>query len=588
MAEARDEYKIVARIVAEDATAPGADAAERRLVEVEDRASQVGSSITGLFGRMFALLAGAGGFGRIAEQIVGMNAAIETATNGLATLYSAIGGVTISEGVTLARDEIRALQADAKAGVGELSNYIEGYQKMLGPGLNAGQSLEQLRELNRNALAAGAALRGEQGLWMTPMDITQALTSGAGDKTTPIVSAALGAAGMGLSEFNALDQAAKFDALNRAFRAFGPGVQLMGQSWEAQASTFRDTLKDLFRTVSTPLFERWKEGLVAANQLLTASQDKLATMTQVWGGRLVAIWDHLVDRAGTYASLLTAAAVAQGAGGLGMGLQGGGLAGMARIGGAGAMFAGGAGIGPALGHLFAPLLQVVSRLAWPLALVALVLESVRGAFAEFPQLLDSMKEKAGVLFQSFGLLGDAFASLTGGGSLLNMTGALIIKMFEGLVVIFAVAVRALATLVTGFGVMLRLIGSIVKMTAAIPMSLFTDDWEGGGGPAADMAAKAGRDFETATKEGQDLLAATWLNWSPEEGLKQLESALGGKGGAELKPRGVGNTVINGNINVQVKAERIEDPMRVAASFETVLGSLKRSRTQALRLTSGVG
>lgn len=198
------------------------------------------------------------------------------------------------------------------------------------------------------------------------------------------------------------------------------------------------------------------------------------------------------------------------------------------------------------------------------------------------------RERRGVLFQSFGLLGDSFATLTGSGSLLNMTGAVLIKMFEGLVLILALAVRALTTLITGFGVMLRLIGSIVKMTAAIPMSLFTDDWEGGGGPAADMAAKAGRDFEAATTEGRDLLAATWLNWSPEEGLKQLESALGGRQGIELQPRGVGNTVINGPVNVQVKAERIDDPMRVAASFETVLGSLKRSRTQALRLSPGVG
>lgn len=579
-----NEYTLVGRIVVRDASSPGATSAQKNLQAVEDKARTVGFNISGFLGRAFAILGGASIVGGAVRGLVGLNSEIETARGGLATLYSAISGVPISEGLKLARGELKALQADARAGVGELSNYIEGYSKILGPGLNAGVSLDFMRELNKNALAAGAALRGDQGLWMAPMDLTQALTSGATDKTTPIVAAALSASGIGLDKFNAMAAAEKFQALNDAFKAFAPGVALMGKSWAAQSSTFNDNIKETIRIVTAPLFDRWTDGLRRANEWIDAHRDTLTDIADTWGARLLRVWDYAIANARTYLGLLVAAAAVQaaptvigaarGAGGA-LGRAGGAVRGFASDPfGFASVFAGVGGganavAGPGMMAALRGALAGFSRLAGPIALVALAATSAYASLQEFPALLGFLADSGRYVVESFAGLADAFGTLTQSGSALNYVGAALVMTFGGLGYVLGGLVRVVGTFAIGLGVVFGLIGE--------GLGIIYSALNGDG-----SAASIGTDRMAALLvNSQDQLGDLWFG---TKGNGVQGEQFGKPGELPTLPGEIPKppNVNIGTVNMVMKTEINADPARIMVAWEEGADRLSRFKTSARR------
>jgi hypothetical protein len=306
-----DDYEIVSRIVVRDAAGPGAESVQRRLAEVERSGERVGRSITQALGGALAGVAGGVGLGFLARGLVRINAEIQSAEVGLATLFAANYGVGAADALGIARDSLAGLRQDAAAGVGELADYLRTFQTVLGPGLQLGATTDVLRELTRNALAAGYALRGQQGMATVGFDAQQALTGQVGDRTTPIVMQALQAAGITAEAFRALDPAERVEALNRGFATFSTGVSLMGQTWDAQMSTLKDTITDRLRDVTRPVFDRWSDQLRGANAWLEAHRDILTDIAGRVGDRLLTLWDALIQSAGVYAAILAGAAALQ-------------------------------------------------------------------------------------------------------------------------------------------------------------------------------------------------------------------------------------------------------------------------------------
>lgn len=572
------DYIVRARIVVEDTTAPASDAAQRSLRGLEVQAGRTGQSISSTIGRAFAALVGTGGIGLAVRGMVGLNSEIQTAQNGLATLFSAVGRIPIASGIRIARGELQALRRDAAAGVGELGDYLGAYQMVLTPGLNAGKSLGDIRSLVRNALAAGAALRGEEGLRFAPMDLVQAMTGQAGMRTTPIVAQALSAAGISMEKFRAGSQAQQFDDLQRAFAAFAPGVELMGRSWEAQFSTLRDNAKNLIRTVTSPLFDRWTQDLIRANDWLAKNEATIARVAGQWGQKLIAVWDHLIRQAGTYAAIVAAVHVAPGVssvvGGMAAGRTGklasevwegakwgaslpgrGGILGQAAGG-----LAGGAG---ALWAALGPLGQVALRAAGPLAAVGVAFTSVVGAAREFPGVLADTKASVMGVITAFGSLGTALSDLTGPGSAINLIGGALLWVFGRLADAAGLVVRSLATVVEVFALVFKVIGDGLKGAYYAATGQF--------GKAASFA-------ESNTGRWNAFTAAFNQIWNR---MPRAEKAgeLGIPGG--LDGLNVPNNNINiGTVNMNVKTEVNADPDRVLTALAEGLDRIRVFGSQA--------
>jgi hypothetical protein len=569
------DYEIVARIVAQDAAIPGTQAVEKRLDRLEKRAEGFGNVLGSSFAKAFAVLGGTAGIGMAVKGIVGLNSEIETATNGMATLFSAFTGAPIDQSLGRAKGILGDLRKDAKAGVGELTNYTEGFQKIFGATGGAVDD-QSVRQLTRNALAAGFALRGNEGLALAPMDIAQALSGGVSRAETPIVMTALQSIGMSAEKFNKLDPAKKVETLNKAFGGFAGGVELMGKSWDAQFSTLLDNVKELARTATKPLFDRWSEKLREINEWFAAHEEDLADVVQVWGRRLLDLWDQLITKAGIYAGIVVGSALAPSLA-PGAKTAAGGIAAGARFVGQAASASKMVGVGTmasllgptAMGAIQAALAAVgatFSTVVLPvvaiIGIIALAIGGMYGALQEWSGLFDALTASIAFVTDALGELFGAFGSLVGQGSILNMIGGVLVGVLTALLFVFGGLVKAAALFVETLGLLLRLLGAGAKMAYAA----MTGDVVGG---------------ILAQTEGQRAIDEYRMRAGGILGLLPQP----GEGGGETTTPPVttpGDTNINGPITITVKAEVNEDPARVAVAFDEVLGNLERYRRQPRR------
>lgn len=579
-----NDYVIAGRIVVRDSSAPGATSAQRNLQAVEDKARTVGWNIQGFLGRAFAVMGGAAVFGGAVRGLIGLNSEIEVARSGLAGLYTAQTGMPIVDSLRLARSELGFLRRDAATGVGEFSNYLETYQGIVGVALPLGASTTQMRDLTKNALAAGFAMQGDRGLINAPIDIQQALTGAVGDRTTPIVMAALRANGVSAEAFRALKPEERVDALNTAFAKFGPAVALMGQSWSAQFSTLKDNTKELIRTVTAPLFSRWTDGLRRANEWLDTHRATLTDIADTWGARLLRVWDHVISNARTYLGLLVAAAAVQaaptvigaarGAGGA-LGRAGGAVRGlMADPFGFASVFAGVGGganavAGPGMMAALRGALAGFSRLAGPIALVATLAVSAYSSLAEFPSLLGFLADSGRYVVESFSGLADAFGTLTQSGSALNYVGAALVTTFGGLGYVLGGLVRVVGTFAIGLGVVFGILGE--------GMSIVYNAMNGNG-----SAVVNGTDRMAALLvNAQDQMGELWFG-KGGNGVQGEQTGAPGALPGNVKKGGDNITNVNGPVTLQLKTEINADPARVMVAWEEGADKLQRFRTSARR------
>jgi hypothetical protein len=566
-----EEFDIVARIVADDDTDPGAQSAENRLGRVERRAEGVGRSIGRWLTRGFAMLGGSYALKRLSQGIIGIQTEIQNAEYGMASLFSATYQMPIVDSLQLARAEVQGLRQDAAVGVGELQHYLQGYQYLLGPGTMAGMSREQIRQLTKLSLSAGFAQRGQEGLQLAPMDVVQALQGGASGIRTPIVTASLAAVGTTEAKFNAMKPAERVKELMRAFEAFAPGVELMGQSWDAQMSTLKDGVKELLRTVTRPLFDRWTEQLRKANDWIDRNRAGLTDIAERIGPKLVTLYDNLVKNAGTYAALTAGAAVTSQVspltrrGGLGQGLMS-----LLGLGGRGAAAAGGGGsVLGGLGGLLSKAGSLLGSLAVPMAIVTGLFLSLKGAFSEFPVLLAWLAERWGVLLDALSDLGNSFGGLTQKGSVLNYIGSVLVAALAGLLTVLTWLVRIITTLTTAFAAFLVVMGALARGA----MYLATGQWA--------KASAAYKTIPQTTTAAWTSIKDTWRK--PVDYGGEADDLLAAAGGG-----GDGTTINIDKVEINNRVETNEDPARILSTFDEMISRLHKYRRTPKRIPELAG
>lgn len=569
---AEADYTIRAQIVASDASGPGARSAEAGI----DRVFAKAGRLSGALSNMFALAGGAYGLGRFTQGFIGINSQIQDATNGLATLYTAMTGTDIGRSFRVAQQDVDRLRQQAAEGVGELQDYLFGYQRILGPGLGAGATTDDLMRLNQLAISAAGAMGRE--LQLGPMDVVQALTAGATDRTTPIVTAALAALGKTNEEFNKLSVPERMEMLADAFGTFGPGVELMGRSWNAQLSTFSDGLKNIVRTVTAPLFETWTERLRDANDWIKKNQEQIETIATTWGARLVRMWDTLIDRAGTYAAIVGAAYLAPSAGGMVAGVGGAATAGQGLAGriGAGlrdplgmAGMMGASGATPGIISMLGGAWAAFSRLAAPVALVTTLVLAVRGAFRDFGEVGAYALSAWGRLVGALGALGLGFDTLTAKGSALNILGAALVGTFGGVIDVLGIGLRGIASLAVGLGLVFQVIGD--GLTALWYLS------------TGNLAAASQIDVMGRLNAANAALGQVWtFGDTTQAPVTQPEGTEG------LNVKGNGNTIINGPVTLSVKAEINDDPNRTLIAVGRAFDQIRTAAVQGRRIPGLAG
>lgn len=228
----------------------------------------VGSAVGSMLGGGLGMAGSAGG-GAVSGALgymVELGQQAEVTRAGISSLYMSIEHLDARAASQMARGTFRALSNDAARGVGQISDYTTAYTSMYAPVRQSGGSEDNIRELTKLSLATGYALRGREGLWQAPLDVTQALTGNIGDRTTPIALAALRASGVNADQYRAAKPDEQLKMLLEGFRAFTPAIKAMGETFDAQSETLADKMRQFTRQLSEPFFDGLRRGIMGFNK----------------------------------------------------------------------------------------------------------------------------------------------------------------------------------------------------------------------------------------------------------------------------------------------------------------------------------
>lgn len=500
---------------------PGLGAIHSRITRMDSIVAGMGTKLARGLAAGIGILGAGFGVGAIARGIVGINNEIANAEVGIASMFNALAHLPWNDALAAARVELKGLRHDAAVGVGELSDYVQGFQRIFAPAGAAGASVSEIRELTK--LSIGLAGAGSQSLHLGPRDIVQALTSGVSDSDTPLIVQALATIGVSAEQFRGMGKAKKVDTLLQSMRSYKEGVDAFGRTFDARLATLRDQVKDLARTVTAPIYERWNDQLAIASGWLADHQDRLNDIAERIGPQLVKLYGGV----GAAAPGAASGAAALGAGAVG-------LRGAAAI----------AGTGP-IGILISSIVGAVVGGA-TLALTA--------AMRQFPGLTKSIFAWSLQLTAAFSHLGSALSSLATN-PLIGLGGAPIAYLVDWMIYGATVFVRFVTMIVEALDGMMR--------ASALSFQSFLALTQGRAGASAGYRAAAlnelGRTYDRAQTNFGNLLSTERLferpNKPDEDGNRPTTDSI---------------INFNGPVNVRIQAERLDDPNVVATSFREAL------------------
>lgn len=548
-----DNVEVNTRFVV-DHNVPGLAAVDRKI-------AGIGASVQAL-GRNFGMALGfvgareaIRGLAAVGSQLIGIHTQSENAKLGIAGLYAAMNKSSVADQLGLAGDTLKQLRADAAAGAGGLQDYADAYQMLLAPVRAAGGDLEKVRELTKLGIAGGFAMRGPEGMKLGTLDILQGLQGGLSAAESQILMPLLTMAGSSLDELNKADKPKKLEIITKALKLMEPAAEAMGKTWSAQMSTLGDHAKSLARTVTAPLFERWSQQLRTVNTWLGENAENMRLMANVYGQRILNTYDQLIERSGQLAKT---------------GLAGGAFSMVARSGAVGAAGAavGGAGAGG------------LAATAGILTLIAAAGFAVHQAFANHPELWAQVTAAGHFVAAASASLGNSWRAWQGvfaAGSpvmtFMDLWGRWLITLGTGLATVVGYTIQ--------FGdALVRLGAYFVRIqTELLPMAL--------GKHIAFMRKDISRsDRDSSIKDlGGKIWDETWNAAAPPaapDPTKLLGRRwAGGEKGRRLKndPLAVTNNTTNiGKVEVKIVTEQLDDPNRVASSFQVVLNQIKRHPT----------
>lgn len=480
----------------------------------------------GLGGGLGGLAGLAGGVGLVGatSSIIGLNTEVQNAENSIASLYSAMNNMSIADSLVIAKDTVKELRQDAAKGAGELSDYLEGFARLKS---STGIDGDRLRNLNKLAIAAGFAMRGQEGIRILPRDIMQAMTAGISQGETQDLNLALRNIGMGdTAKFNALSREDRLKAIEKALARYGDAAEMMGRTWDAQAATMKDNLKEVTRNVTGGLFNRWTEQLTEANRWLERNSEEIEKQTQLVGKNLLGAYDEVIRRAPELAGIgMTGAGAA-------LGMRGG-LA-----------VAGAAGAGTGMTGLIGATLGILGG-------------GLAQAAQEYPQLADQAVE-------SFGRLGGAMSILAGDVAEFATTNDLIVTFGAGMLTAASNTADAL-TLVAGA---MSELTTKSKQFADFGMLTILRRMAPDGKTAAYF-------LEKESHMRQDIAAGGGKVPASPGFMGPTLDMLRGKGDGSDKPTVNQVTNFNGPISVTVRAESLDNPDQVASSFRKVFAHIEQ-------------
>jgi hypothetical protein len=260
------------------------------LVGVFEGAIEGAVSLASTLGKVGAAAA----FGAVTYGTLLLNKELENTQIALAAIFGA-NGITASmpEGMSVAADVMAQMRKDAAALPGEFKDLIGIFKTISVPGFQAGASIDELRSVAAQAMAASQVM----GLPMeqAARELAMLLEGRAGAHNVLGMRLA-GLGGERAEAFNNLPAVERLATVRKELEKFAPAIEAYSHSFEGLSSTLLDNAKRFLSLATTPLFERIKATLSEANGWFDGNQEKATLWASILGDRLGRAFDVAKDK----------------------------------------------------------------------------------------------------------------------------------------------------------------------------------------------------------------------------------------------------------------------------------------------------
>lgn len=209
------------------------------------------------------------------------NATIERTRLGIASLLIAVGDVALKQGEVLTKAEQfvlaqkealrqqRLLRTESLKTTATFSELLETFQVALGPGLNAGLKLDEIRQFAVRISQAAAAIGQSQNQLSEEI---RSILSGTIQARTTRIAATLGITNEDIRR--AKEAGTLFEFLKERFDAFGIAGEEANKTFDGLVNILKGAVQELAGLAATPLFDTLKAVLAdLVNLILTVGPD---------------------------------------------------------------------------------------------------------------------------------------------------------------------------------------------------------------------------------------------------------------------------------------------------------------------------
>lgn len=394
--------------------------------------------------------------GGLVKQGIDFNNEMEATQVGIATITKAITGMPMADALQMSEQAMHRLVSVAAEAPGELSDITDIFQKMVGPMMSSGATMNQILDSTKGTAIAAAALKMPFSDVGSAMSKLAAGTFRAGNDVH-LMLRSMGLIHETTQEWKALLPEARLKRMNEILGEFAQHGELVGGGFDALKGTMMSIMKTMTAAFTSGIFERLKTRMKAISDTFLKTQDSSVEMAKNIGEKLGAAFDFVVEQVTIFfRSVKTAFNWAEGAIQRVSGLMerfgihiGGDTA--KNVAGIGfqflawtAMIAPVLTIGAKIFSMFSGLFTVISSvveiaaaLAWPLLVVAAVAGTVYLAFRNNHEALSS-------LYDSVGRLGTLFTGIAAQAMPMIDT---IIDAFKGLATAFEAALKPVGEII---------------------------------------------------------------------------------------------------------------------------------------------
>lgn len=289
MADATTTYDVITRYLVDDKSTPMVVKMTREVRTLDSSVASASSGM-GMLGRLGGMVAGYLGFQQANKSLVQFNSGMEQAKITMAGLMAQAGRGNYAANIGQADELVRKMQLDARASVGTTQDFVQMASMMIQPLTMAGGSMENLRDMTRQTVAASRAMGIEATV--SARDVDQAIRGmyRSVDQFTGKVLTPMGYGGEeGRRKFNALSMQQRLAELQRGLgsQAIADMAKAQETSFAGASSTFIDNMQMTLGKVGLPLFKGITAELRQWNEWLDKNQGKVEAFAKTFGQDLL-------------------------------------------------------------------------------------------------------------------------------------------------------------------------------------------------------------------------------------------------------------------------------------------------------------